>query len=739
MHDRLIQFVALLVLILGLGGSFALTPTINQQRVDRQLTYAVDLGEDASPQYTLVAALGSFRGVAINILWQRSEALKQEEKFFEANNLAEMITTLQPRFPEAWNFQAWNMAYNISVKCKTAEERWDWVNKGIKLLRDRGIPNNPNSVVLYRSLAWILGHKVAGQTDDKHWYYKARFCESWQTLLGAPDPRWQLRPEFLDPAKRPADDELDPLKHGQWVATVQFAGIADIADRFFKREDRDNKDFNPANYFNTLSPERLQEFYAQYPDCATAVSQFEMLSDADGKPLGLGLNAKTLRAFGRLIMFEEAGYPIDSPVVSNPQTLGVDAMAINAWLSAQPKNLQFNFDPNTNVDATNAQLKQTNPDARLIDLVPLLNLLRAQTLIADYHMDPAFMLECMNRFGPIDWRHPSAHSVYWTALGTLRAEQWAQNKERIDFINANRATIHALQNLAHNGKISFRPEVPGLGEMGKESINHTPDIRMIPAYATAWEETMQKIDAGEFGEKHKGQTDTYANGHENFLQAATYLYYFSGRQDLARKYFDQAKKLYASSKSSPAAGDGQYNLSLSDFARVRLEDDLGFQQMQMINYWIRLAWTNGLASRDRNVMARYLGAAKQTYDKFLEDRQTSSKGEEGVQGRQAIPPFEDLVLGQFLMMMNSSEFSLPQKSGIWQIGAPLLASLSRDRPIIYEAYAMMFNFIQSQAKAEGWGDQIYSAFPEPNGFREWFQQQQNAQPEGTPPPLLPAQ
>ena len=206
MSTRLIQLVALIITAIGIVFAFMITPVINQQRVERQLSYDVEIGDGANPAYALGASLGSFRGILINILWQRSEQLKQEGKFFESNNLAEYITTLQPRFPDAWDIQGWNMAYNISVKTKTKEERWDWVNKGMTLLRDRGIQNNPNAVVLYRSMAWILGHKMTGQTDDMHFYYKARMAEIWQTLLGVPSSDWVLRPEYLDPANRPPND-----------------------------------------------------------------------------------------------------------------------------------------------------------------------------------------------------------------------------------------------------------------------------------------------------------------------------------------------------------------------------------------------------------------------------------------------------------------------------------------------------------------------------------------------------
>ena len=350
MRDRITQAVALIILAAGILFAFLLTPTINQQRVERQLTYDIQVGDDSNPAYTAAAALGSFRGIMINAMWQRSEALKQEGKFFEANNLAEMITTLQPRYPEAWNFQAWNMAYNISVKCKTAEERWDWVNKGINLLRDRGIPNNPNSVVLYRSLAWILGHKMTGQTDDMHWYYKARMAEEWQTLLGAPDMRWELRPEFRGD-KRPSEEELDPLKHGQWVTTRHFSLIVDAAETYLKKPDQPADDFNPAFYFTELSPQTLQRFYNDNPGLREVIADLEKLTGPDGELLEMGLNTKTLRALGRLQMYSDAGYPVERPSINNPETLGINAMALQKWLVERDKNLILNFNPSNNVPA----------------------------------------------------------------------------------------------------------------------------------------------------------------------------------------------------------------------------------------------------------------------------------------------------------------------------------------------------------------------------------------------------
>ncbi|MFK7789729.1 MAG: hypothetical protein AB8C95_09595 [Phycisphaeraceae bacterium] len=732
MPNRLIQLAALVLAAVGILFAFMLTPTINQQRIDRQLTYDVEVGTGSNPAYTLGASLGSFRGVLINILWQRSEQLKTEGKFFESNNLAEYITTLQPRFPDAWDIQAWNMAYNISVKTKTAEERWDWVNKGMALLRDRGIPNNPNAVVLYRSIAWIMGHKMTGQTDDMHWYYKSRMAETWQTVLGLPSQEWILKPEFRDPANRPLDEDLDALVHGEWLATKQFEKIANMAERYLKKADREEGDYRPSNYFTTLSPDNLARFYTDNPGLEAIVKELELIAGPNGEELDLGLNPRTLRAFGRFQMYLDAGYSLDSPAVNSPDTLGIDAMSVYRWLTQRQSKTVLNLNPLVS-DVEIEQYKEANPDRDLVNLVPLFDLLRALTLISEYHMDPAFMLNSMERFGPIDWRHPAAHALYWSALGTLRAEEWTQNKERIDFINANRNIIHNLQHLAHNGKINYRPKVTGMGDFGKETIDHSPDVRMIPAYDTAWTEVMAKIEAGEFGDKKR--TQTYANGHENFLQAAVYLYYYDGQENRARDYFARAKELYENNPQSPAAGDGDYELGLPDFARVRLDDDLGFQWKQLIDARIKMAWQYGLAERSRAVMKRMLDAAKTTYDGFLDERQTTARADLDVQARQNLPPFDELVLAQFVEIMASTQYSLPQKSNIWGLAVPLLAQMSDERALVYECYGRMMPFLTSQAQLEGRPEDILAAFPQPRGYDQWYQQ--NIQPQQPGLPGLP--
>jgi len=122
----------------------------------------------------------------------RADRLKEAGQFFDARQLAEWITTLQPRFGEVWVFQAWNMAYNISVMMPETqpEQRWHWVKNGYELLRDKGIRSNPRDIQLYHELARIFQHKIGSVSDNAHKYYKLQLALEMKPLLGPADDQY---------------------------------------------------------------------------------------------------------------------------------------------------------------------------------------------------------------------------------------------------------------------------------------------------------------------------------------------------------------------------------------------------------------------------------------------------------------------------------------------------------------------------------------------------------------------
>ncbi len=163
--------------------------------------------ENAPPvlAFTTVA-LGGFRGLISNALWIRASDLQEEDKFFEMAQLAGWITKLEPHFVHVWLVQAWNMAYNISVKFKDAQDRWRWVSRGISLLRDDGLRFNPNETLIYRELAWFFQHKVGANLDDANMYYKQEWSKEMAVVFAKQEPNLD---ELINPV---TDDQKSRAK-----------------------------------------------------------------------------------------------------------------------------------------------------------------------------------------------------------------------------------------------------------------------------------------------------------------------------------------------------------------------------------------------------------------------------------------------------------------------------------------------------------------------------------------------
>src|SRR4030042_1787785 len=189
LRDIIIWFVCILLAVSLLITAGMQLDYINSQRQQMKLIANEPL-QNAPPSLAFVTvAMGAFRGLLVDILWLRADKLEDEGEFFDAKQIAEWITTLQPRFTTVWEFQAWNMAYNISVAIPAAQpdERWRWVKNGYELLRDRGIPLNPKGISLYYEIARIFQHKIGSVSDDAHKYYKLQLAMAIEPLLGPAD------------------------------------------------------------------------------------------------------------------------------------------------------------------------------------------------------------------------------------------------------------------------------------------------------------------------------------------------------------------------------------------------------------------------------------------------------------------------------------------------------------------------------------------------------------------------
>ncbi len=153
------------LLIVGLFGvMFPYSLWLNEVKRRRDLGEAA-IGQIDTGSFMLkLALLGGARGVAVNVLWTRTEELKREQDWDRMASTVDLITKLQPHFLSVWTYQGWNLAYNVSVEWDAPEDKYDWIKKGIKFLKD-GVRKNRKSPDLVWDTAWTYYHKI-GFADE---------------------------------------------------------------------------------------------------------------------------------------------------------------------------------------------------------------------------------------------------------------------------------------------------------------------------------------------------------------------------------------------------------------------------------------------------------------------------------------------------------------------------------------------------------------------------------------------
>ncbi len=249
----------LVLVIFTLAMAFLLNRT--ERRLDgmiesEHLRYTGEI-RNASPMVVFTTvALGSLRGVIADLLWLRALSLQDKGNYFEMVQLARWMTDLQPNFAGAANYLAWNMAYNISVTCSTPEERWKWVQEGVKLLRDRAIVYNPEDPILYRDLGWIFQHKMGNILDSANLYYKNQLAMQMNRILGS-NPDWE---GF---AAAPANEKEFLAKYAansSYQAALSAAGMDSYEKlwTYFRNEEK-----LPEKFVNAL-PEKLRKPMEDY-------------------------------------------------------------------------------------------------------------------------------------------------------------------------------------------------------------------------------------------------------------------------------------------------------------------------------------------------------------------------------------------------------------------------------------------------------------------------------------------
>jgi len=414
-----------LLLLLGVGQAL-LVPRVEEARVESRIARVSEPGLEVPAEIRLLeASLGSFRGALINVLWLRAIGLEEEGRVHESLQLARWITRLQPSFPRVWSYQARNLSDNLSVTASDPGERYAWVQEGIGLLRDEGIPLNRESMHLYRELAYIFWFKLGDESRDEHRLdFWRRFATEWDELLG-------------EPAGETAEERA------AWLRPLAEA------------------------------PVRLDALVAARPGLAARREEWASLL-AEGARAHLAAAREDERSGASMTGDEQA----------------------------------------------------------------LLNFLRAHVLREEFSMDPALMLDLTEQLGPIDWRHPAAHSIYWATTGLLRirtGEAFPRfTRELRGAVEEDHIVSIALKQLLLRGRILGDP---------RRVVRRAPELSFIDAY----ERGIFEGDPGSAAEVPEDYRVSYFQILELGVQGA----WLRGDEELARRLLSRLARFFGETIEDP--------------------------------------------------------------------------------------------------------------------------------------------------------------------------------------------
>ena len=241
---------------------------------------------------------------------------------------------------------------------------------------------------------------------------------------------------------------------------------------------------------------------------------------------------------------------------------------------------------------------------------------RVKLLREKYKLDPKIMQEVDGKYGPMEWRLPETHAIYWAYLGL-------KNSKPEQLITLRRVIYQSMQLAAQRGRLIYNP-VDKYFEFG-------PNLVAIPMANEGYEE-MQIGDPANL--------DNIKNAHANFLkQAITDLYTHNREADAARWHKYLADK-YPNRYTKP----GQ---NVTEFVMERYKElmDLGKDKVQSAieGMFARHFYETAIGEDDR--AQGYLNLIRQIH------REYAKRVERSERDRVDLPPLpklRELVLNRLI-------------------------------------------------------------------------------------------
>jgi hypothetical protein len=242
---------------------------------------------------------------------------------------------------------------------------------------------------------------------------------------------------------------------------------------------------------------------------------------------------------------------------------------------------------------------------------------RVRILREKYKMDPAWMKHVDELYGPLEWRLPDAHAIYWATKGLDLSKDQVLRKD--EFIGLRRVIFQSLQLAFMRGRLIYPDKT------GTEFV-YGPNLNIVQQTSDAYLEQAQL---------EPDKADNIRNAHKNFLGTAVYHLYTHNRKQAAQHWYAVLRQMY------PRAIPDK-SMTVDDYALSRIQEDIGETDPNRVKTIImgalQTAYMNEALGDEEsyNVGVNHEVFARRVWQRYMNEVGKYDAGK----GRVSLPPFE---------------------------------------------------------------------------------------------------
>lgn len=230
----------------------------------------------------------------------------------------------------------------------------------------------------------------------------------------------------------------------------------------------------------------------------------------------------------------------------------------------------------------------------------------ARKLKRVYKLDPALMKAVDDQYGPLDWRLPQAHAIYWAWRGKRHAEGFED-------LALSRMIFQSLADAFRRGRLFVNPD--------KGVFIPSPNLDLLPRVMDAFQSAMVEFP----------ENETIRMAYPNFLAEAVVMLYTYNRTRDARNAFETL----ASEFPSETTADG-FDAFVYRMLVATMEDPSPKEAIALIEgAAFQAAWWAALGDEER--AAGFDQLARLCWEGYMAERTDPEFRE-----RTGLPPLEEI-------------------------------------------------------------------------------------------------